>query len=309
MLPVHLLLLPRPHRREALRFRGAMEEAQESLGVATADNARLSAELQATSTELAVVEAFTNQRCVVLKPWETCRANGSCSWSHPCGKQVTATSRLGSLIAATMGNLPFGKTRTSKKHLLLLLLLLPPQIAAAARLAKLRWRNAFAVLGTWSQQSLIQSGCCCQQQGASKGAAEGVRCVWLRGPWALRPPPAEGTMGFTARYKGARLCSVWLYVGCNNLPNLFFLFGELHVGTVAKTKLALPTGGDAGHTERSMPHGSASMLPPRTVPLLSRDCRRVLASDTAAAPGRHAGASGIWCSMIFCLELHTRLHM
>lgn len=27
------------------------------------------------------------------------------------------------------------------------------------RLARLRWRNAFAVLGTWSQQSLIQSGC------------------------------------------------------------------------------------------------------------------------------------------------------
>jgi hypothetical protein len=26
------------------------------------------------------------------------------------------------------------------------------------RLARLRWRNAFAVLGTWSQQSVIQSG-------------------------------------------------------------------------------------------------------------------------------------------------------
>lgn len=26
------------------------------------------------------------------------------------------------------------------------------------RLARLRWRNAFAVLGTWSQQSVVQSG-------------------------------------------------------------------------------------------------------------------------------------------------------
>jgi hypothetical protein len=28
----------------------------------------------------------------------------------------------------------------------------------AFRLARLRWRNAFAVLGTWSRQSTIQSG-------------------------------------------------------------------------------------------------------------------------------------------------------
>jgi hypothetical protein len=28
----------------------------------------------------------------------------------------------------------------------------------ACRLSRLRWRNAFAVLGTWSQQSVIQSG-------------------------------------------------------------------------------------------------------------------------------------------------------
>lgn len=28
----------------------------------------------------------------------------------------------------------------------------------AYRLARLRWRNAFAVLGTWSRQSTIQSG-------------------------------------------------------------------------------------------------------------------------------------------------------
>jgi hypothetical protein len=35
--------------------------------------------------------------------------------------------------------------------------------------------------------------------------------------------------------------------------SFFFLFGEFHVGTVAKTKLAWPTGGDARHTalERS----------------------------------------------------------
>lgn len=50
------------HRREALRFRRAMEEAQEQLGRTTEDNSRLKAELQAASTELAAVEAFANQR-------------------------------------------------------------------------------------------------------------------------------------------------------------------------------------------------------------------------------------------------------
>jgi hypothetical protein len=52
-----------PHyRREALRFRRAMEGAQEQLGRTTEDNSRLKAELQAASTELAAVEAFANQR-------------------------------------------------------------------------------------------------------------------------------------------------------------------------------------------------------------------------------------------------------
>jgi hypothetical protein len=60
VVPVLLVLLP--VRREALRFRHAMEEAQEQLGRTTEDNSRLRAELQAASTELAAVEAFANQR-------------------------------------------------------------------------------------------------------------------------------------------------------------------------------------------------------------------------------------------------------
>jgi hypothetical protein len=49
-------------RREALRFRRAMEEAQERLSQATEDNSRLKGELEAASTELEAVEAFANTR-------------------------------------------------------------------------------------------------------------------------------------------------------------------------------------------------------------------------------------------------------
>lgn len=49
-------------RREALRFRRAMEDAQEQLGQVTDLNSRLKAELEAASTELAAVEEFANRR-------------------------------------------------------------------------------------------------------------------------------------------------------------------------------------------------------------------------------------------------------
>lgn len=49
-----------PRRREALRFRRAMEEAQERLSQATDDNSRLKGELEAASTELEAVDAFAN---------------------------------------------------------------------------------------------------------------------------------------------------------------------------------------------------------------------------------------------------------
>jgi len=50
-------------RREALRFRRAMEEAQEKLGQATDDNSKLKAQLEAASSDLADIEAFANKRC------------------------------------------------------------------------------------------------------------------------------------------------------------------------------------------------------------------------------------------------------
>lgn len=49
-------------RREALRFRRAMEEAQERLSQAKDDNSRLKGELEAASTELEAVDAFANTR-------------------------------------------------------------------------------------------------------------------------------------------------------------------------------------------------------------------------------------------------------
>lgn len=52
-------------RREALRFRRAMEEAQEKLGQATNDNSKLKAQLEAASSDLADIEAFANKRCVL----------------------------------------------------------------------------------------------------------------------------------------------------------------------------------------------------------------------------------------------------
>lgn len=59
-----LLNCKHTYRREALRFRRAMEEAQEKLGAATEDNARLREQLEDASSELAAVEAFANKRCV-----------------------------------------------------------------------------------------------------------------------------------------------------------------------------------------------------------------------------------------------------
>jgi hypothetical protein len=46
--------------------------------------------------------------------------------------------------------------------------------ALLRRLARLRWRNAFAVLGTWSRQSTIQSG----GQRSSKAPGQLLATVW-----------------------------------------------------------------------------------------------------------------------------------
>ncbi|WIA13678.1 hypothetical protein OEZ85_007238 [Tetradesmus obliquus] len=74
-------------RREAMRFRKELEEAQAAAAGSSADNSALRARLEVAESQVAAVEAFTRKR-----------------------------------------------------------------------LARLRWRNAFAVLGTWSRQSTIQSG-------------------------------------------------------------------------------------------------------------------------------------------------------
>jgi hypothetical protein len=58
-LPIALLC-----RREAMRFRKELEDAQAAAAASSADNSTLRARLELAESQVAAVEAFTRKRCV-----------------------------------------------------------------------------------------------------------------------------------------------------------------------------------------------------------------------------------------------------